>query len=111
METAVANETSSPTLDTRWTRMRTHKRILAKVRLVVEWEESNKRRSINAFTIDVSYSGCLAVVGADLKPAQMVRLINRQSGAAAEAQVVWRNPKTWDAGMELSKPDPTFWNI
>jgi hypothetical protein len=107
----VANETSSATLDARWTRMRAHKRVLANVRLVVEWEESSKPRSINAFTMDVSYSGCLAVVCADLKVAQMVRLIHRDSGSSVEAQVVWRDPRTWDVGLELVKPNASFWQL
>jgi hypothetical protein len=91
--------------------MRAHKRIVANVKLVVEWEESNKRRSINACTMDVSHSGCLAVVGADLKLTQTVRLTNKHSGSAAEARVVWRDPRTWDVGLELLKPNASFWNL
>lgn len=107
----MAAESSAEILDSRWTRLRTHKRILANVQLFVEWEESHKPHSIKAFTVDVSYSGCLAVVGADLKLAQNVRLINKESGSAAEARVVWRDPRNWDVGLELLNPDATFWNL
>lgn len=107
----MAADTPAATLDGRWMRLRSHKRILARVKLAVEWEEGNKRQSTKAFTLDVSHSGCLAVIGADLKLTQTVRLINRQSGCAAEARVVWRDPRTWDVGLELLKPDAAFWNL
>jgi hypothetical protein len=110
-EAAVAVETPAELIDGRWTRMRAHKRIVANVKLFVEWEESNKQQSIKGFTMDVSHSGCLAVVSADLKLAQTVKLINRHSGFAAEARVVWRDPRTWDVGLELLKPDAGFWNL
>ena len=106
-----SNKSSTAILDGRWSTLRSHKRIPAKVNLVVEWEEDRKRRSIKAFTVDVSYSGCLAVVGADLQLMQNVRLINPQSGSAAEARLVWRDPRTWSAGFELLKPDASFWNL
>jgi hypothetical protein len=107
----VADETSSATLDGRWTQIRAHKRVIAKVKLMVEWEENNKRQSVKAFTMDVSHSGCLAVVGADLKLAQEVRLIHRESGSATDARVVWKDPRTWDVGLELLKPDAGFWKL
>jgi len=77
----------------------------------VEWEECQKWLRASAFTMDVSHSGCLAVVGADLKVAQAVRLIHQESGAATEARVVWRDPKTQDVGLELAKPDASFWKL
>jgi hypothetical protein len=91
--------------------MRAHKRVIAKVNLMVEWNENNKRQSVKAFTMDVSYSGCLVVVSADLKLAQEVRLIHQESGLAADARVVWRDPRTWDVGLELLKPDAGFWKL
>lgn len=81
----MAAESTTATLDGRWACMRARKRIVARVKLVVEWEESNRPRSINAFTMDVSHWGCLAVVGADLERTQTVRL--------------------------LLKPDAGFWNL
>jgi hypothetical protein len=89
---------------------RTHKRVRANVKLAVEWEEDCKLQSIHTFTLDVSHSGCLAVLSADLVVRQKVRLINQQSGSVAEARLVWRNPTTSSAGFELLKPDENFWN-
>lgn len=103
---------SPPTsLDGRWATLRSHKRIPAKVNLVVEWEQDRTPQSIKAFTLDVSHSGCLAVVGAELQILQNVRLINPQSGRSAQARLVWRDLRTQSAGFELFKPDATFWNL
>lgn len=107
----MAADVTTKSLNGRWTRLRAHKRMLAKVKLIVEWEESNKRKTASAFTMDVSYSGCLAVVGAELKLAQTVKLIHQESGAVTEARVVWRDPITRDVGMELAKPDASFWKL
>ena len=89
---------------------RTHKRVRANVKLAVEWEEDCELLSVNTFTLDVSQSGCLAVLSTNLGVRQKVRLINRQSGFMAEARLVWRNPTTSSAGFELLKPDANFWN-
>src|ERR1700719_912343 len=86
----------------------THKRVRANVKLAVEWEEDSNLQSIHTFTLDVSHSGCLAVLSTDLGVRQKVRLINRQSGSVAEARLVWRNPTTSSAGFELLKPDVNF---
>lgn len=110
-EAAVAAGTTSATLDGRWARLRAHKRLVANVKFAVEWEESNERQSASAFTLDVSHSGCLAVVRAELKLGQMIRLIHRDSGAVAEARVVWRDPRTKDVGLEFLKPDAGFWSL
>ncbi len=89
---------------------RTHQRVRANVKLAVEWEQDSKLQSIHTFTLDVSRSGCLAVLSSDLAVRQQVRLINRHSGSVAEARLVWRNPTTSSAGFELLNPDETFWN-
>ena len=99
------------TLDGRWATLRSHKRIPVKVNLVVEWEDERKSQSIKAFTLDVSHSGCLAVVAAELQILQNVRLVNPQSGRSAQARLVWRDARTWSAGFELFKADASFWNL
>jgi hypothetical protein len=33
------------------------------------------------------------------------------SGRTVEAQVVWRDHEAWDVGLELVKPDPSFWGV
>jgi hypothetical protein len=98
-------------LEERWEKLRTHRRIVSRVKFQVEWEEGAERQSANGVTVDISKSGCLAVVGAGLPLRKRVRLINSKSGRIAEAQVVWRDHEAWDVGLELIKPDASFWGV
>src|SRR5512137_1926049 len=93
----------------RWERLRSHQRIISRVKLLVEWDEAGAKERANAVTVDVSHSGCMAVVGADLPLRKRVRLIQAETGRKADAEVVWRSHEAWDAGFELVKPDATFW--
>ena len=99
------------TLEDRWARMRTHKRVISRVKFQVEWEEDTQKVSANAVTVDVSHSGCMAIVGAPLPLHKQVRLIHPQTGRKAEALVVWRDHEAWDTGFELAKPDASFWGV
>jgi len=98
-------------LEDRWARMRTHKRVISRVKFMVEWEEDSQKQRANAVTVDVSYSGCMAIVGAPLPLRKQVRLIHPETGRRAEAQVVWRDHEAWDTGFELVKPDASFWGV
>ena len=98
-------------LEDRWARMRTHKRVISRVKFMVEWEEDTHKQSANAVTVDVSHSGCMAIVGAPLPLHQQVRLVHPQTGRRAEALVVWRDHEAWDTGFELAKPDASFWGV
>jgi hypothetical protein len=102
---------AAKSLQERWAQLRSHKRIISKVKLLVEWDEGAAPRRANAVTVDVSHSGCMAVVGADLPLHRRVRLIHPESGRLAEAEVVWRDHEAWDVGLELVKPDPSFWGL
>ena len=95
----------------RWERLRGHKRIISRVKLLVEWDQGGAKERANAVTVDVSHSGCMAVVGADLPLRKRVRLIHPETGRRADAEVVWRSHEAWDAGFELMKPDATFWGL
>jgi hypothetical protein len=95
----------------RWALLRSHKRIISKVKLLVEWDEGAAPQRANAVTVDVSHSGCMAVVGADLPLHRRVRLIHPETGRKAEAEVVWRDHEAWDVGLELVKPDASFWGL
>ena len=108
--TIIANP-SVKLLQERWERLRGHKRIISRVKLLVEWECAGCKETANAVTVDVSHSGCMAVVGADLPLHQRVRLVHPETGRRAEADVVWRSHEAWDAGFELVKPDASFWNL
>ena len=98
-------------VEDRWSKMRTHKRIISQVRFQVEWEEGQQRQQANGVTVDVSHSGCMAVVGADLPLHRRVRLVHPESGKRAEAEVVWRDHEAWDVGLELLQPDASFWGL
>jgi hypothetical protein len=98
-------------LEERWAKMRTHKRAVASLPFVVEWEEEESPRCANAITVDVSHSGCMAVVGADLPLHRKVRVVLPKQGRSAQGEVVWRGHEAWDIGIALEEPDPSFWGI
>jgi PilZ domain len=98
-------------LEERWMKMRSHKRAIASLRFRVEWEEENKRRCANGITVDVSHSGCMAVVGADLPLRRKLRVVLPEQGRSAQGEVVWRGHEAWDVGIALSDPDPAFWGV
>jgi hypothetical protein len=95
----------------RWASLRSHKRIFSKVKLLVEWDEDSAPQCAHAVTVDVSHSGCMAVVGAALPLHRRVCLVHSATGRKAEAEVVWRDHEAWDVGLELVKPDPSFWGL
>src|SRR6266436_9469633 len=111
MTIKISKDPAAIALQERWERLRSHKRIISRVKLLVEWEQGGAKEHANAVTVDVSHSGCMAVVGADLPLHKRVRLIQQETGRKAEAEVVWRSHEAWDAGFELVKPDATFWGL
>ena len=111
MSTNIVSSTAASALRDRWERLRSHKRIISRIKLLVEWDQGGAKETANAVTVDVSHSGCMAVVGADLPLHRRVRLIHPETGRKAEAEVVWRSHEACDAGFELLKPDATFWNL
>lgn len=111
MSIGIVPNAPSSVLRERWERLRGHKRTISRVKLLVEWEQGGAKESANAVTVDISQSGCMAVVGADLPLHKRVRLVHPETGRKAEAEVVWRSHEAWDAGFELVKPDPSFWNL
>jgi hypothetical protein len=98
-------------LEERWMKMRSHKRAIASLRFQVEWEEENKCRCANGITVDVSHSGCMAVVGADLPLRRKLRVVLSEHGRSALGEVVWRGHEAWDVGIALTDPDPAFWGV
>jgi PilZ domain len=111
MATVTQSNPTSKAMQDRWAQLRSHKRIISKVKLLVEWDEESAQQRANAVTVDVSHSGCMAVVGAPLPLHCRVRLIHPESGRKAEAEVVWRDHEAWDVGLELVKPDASFWGV
>jgi hypothetical protein len=111
MAIKLAPNPADAAIQERWERLRGHKRIISRVKLLVEWDQGGAKERANAVTVDVSHSGCMAVVGADLPLRKRVRLIHPETGRKADAEVVWRSHEAWDAGFELVKPDATFWGL
>jgi hypothetical protein len=111
MTTSIVSTPTGSALQERWERLRSHKRTISRVKLLVEWEQGGSNERANAVTVDISHSGCMAVVGADLPLHKRVRLIHPGTGRKADAEVVWRSHEAWDAGFELVKPDASFWGL
>jgi hypothetical protein len=111
MTVSIVSNPAATALQERWERLRGHKRTISRMKLLVEWEQGGAKERANAVTVDVSHSGCMAVVGADLPLHKRVRLIHPDTGRRADAEVVWRSHEAWDAGFELVNPDPSFWNL
>src|SRR5256886_10493773 len=99
MSTNIVSSTAASALQQRWERLRSHKRIISRVKLLVEWDQGGAKETANAVTVDVSHSGCMAVVGADLPLHRKVRLVQPGTGRQAEAEVDWRSHHAWDAGI------------
>jgi hypothetical protein len=100
---------SKKELQERWARLRSHRRAAASVKLLVEWEDGETRQQANGVTVDVSGSGCMAIVAADLPLRRHVRLICPESGRCTEGEVVWRGHEAWDLGIAFTNPDDAFW--
>src|SRR2546430_17704951 len=111
MSTNIVSSTAASDLRERWERLRSHKRIISRVKLLVEWDQGGRKESANAVTVDVSHSGCMAVVGADLPLHRRVRLVHPESGRRPEAEVAWREHEAWDVGLGMEKPDGSFWGV
>jgi len=113
MSTSTLNSAirSQQPLEDRWAKLRSHKRAAASLRFEVEWDEDHGLCRANGITIDVSHSGCMAVVGADLPLRRKVRLVVPETGRSAQGEVVWRGHEAWDIGIALAEPDPSFWGV
>ena len=98
-------------LEMRWARLRSYKRATASVRFIAEWEDGGKQQRANGITVDVSGSGCMAIVAADLPLRKRVRLTQVDTGKAVDGEVVWRGHEAWDLGIELMPPNESFWGV
>jgi PilZ domain len=95
----------------RWASMRSHPRATASLRLRLEWDEGEARRTANGLTVDVSHSGCMAVIGADVPLRRQVKLVLPETGRSAQGEVVWRGHEAWEVGIALHDADASFWGV
>src|SRR5438445_12580245 len=101
MTVSIVSNPAATALQERWERLRGHKRIISRVKLLVEWEQGGTKEHAKAVTIDVSHSGCMAVVRADLHLHKCVRLIHSETSRKVEAQVVSRSNEAWGGEFEF----------
>jgi len=86
MTIKINKDPAAVALQERWENLRSHKRIISRVKLLVEWENAGAKERANAVTVDVSHSGCMAVVGADIPLRKRVRLVQQETGRKADAK-------------------------
>src|SRR5258708_34900752 len=98
-------------MEDRWASMRSHPRSTASLRLRLEWDDGEARRTANGLTVDVSHSGCMAVIGADVPLRRQVRLVLPETSRSAQGAVVWRGHVTVEVGIALAEPDSGFWGV
>src|ERR1700731_1334918 len=96
----LASNVIAKSVQERWAQLRSHKRIISKVKLLVASVEGRPLHQAHAVRVDVSHSGCMGVVGADLPLHRKVRVIHPGDNRKAEAAVVWRDHEAWDVGLE-----------
>jgi len=89
--------------------MRSHPRSTASLRLRLEWDEGEARRTANGLTVDVSHSGCMAVIGADVPLRRQVRLVLPETGAVRKAKSSGVDTKLGKSASLIAEPDAGFW--
>jgi len=85
------------------------KRILRRVKLLVEWTEEGTPQRANAVTVDISFHGCMAIVGAPLPLHKGVTLRNLANDCVVKAKVSWRDHEAWDTGFSFLEGHSPFW--
>jgi len=73
--------------------------------------KAEARRTANGLTVDVSHSGCMAVIGADVPLTRQVRLVLPETGRSAQGEVVWRGHEAGKSASALAEPDAGFLGV
>jgi PilZ domain len=100
--------------ETRAKQLRAGKRLNSRVPIAVEWEEARARHTAEGWTIDISPSGCMAVVPQGFPVGQKLNLINLVNKSSSKAILVWRGHEGrtgWELGLELQDPPADFWGL
>jgi len=104
----------SPAFQAQMEHARAGVRLNSRVPVVVEWTEDGKALQAEGVTMDVSPKGCMAVVPQGFAVGQRMRLVNKVTGLAADAVLIWRGHEGrtgWELGLELREPPAEFWGV
>jgi hypothetical protein len=105
---------SEQSFEVRMKQLRAGKRVNSRVPVSVEWEESRTKHSAQGCTVDISPSGCLAIVPQGFALGQRLTLVNLVNKSVAQALLVWRGHEGrtgWELGLELQDPPEDFWGL
>ena len=67
--------------------------------------------SIQCTIRDISEGGARIAVSRGIQLPQNIFFLDLKGGTCHEAEVVWRDHEAWDVGLELVKPDASFWGL
>lgn len=105
---------SEQPFESRMKQLRAGMRVNSRVPVAVEWEESRTKHTAQGWTVDISPSGCLAIVPQGFALGQKLRLMNLVNKNACAAVLVWRGHEGrtgWELGLELQDPPDDFWGL
>jgi hypothetical protein len=105
---------SEQPFEVRMKQLRAGMRVNSRVPVSVEWEESRTKHTAQGWTVDISPSGCLAVVPQGFALGQKLSLVNLVNKSVCGAVLVWRGHEGrtgWELGLELQEPPDDFWGL
>jgi PilZ domain-containing protein len=100
--------------EVRMKQLRAGMRVNSRVPVAVEWEESRTKHTAQGLTVDISPSGCLAIVPQGFALGQKLKLVNLVNKSVCSAVLVWRGHEGrtgWELGLELQDPPDDFWGL
>jgi hypothetical protein len=89
-------------------------RLNSRVNVAIEWTEDGRALRAEGFTMDVSATGCLAVVPQGFTVGQKLQVVNLLNNKASDGVLIWRGHEGrqgWELGIELLNPPESFWEI
>jgi PilZ domain len=105
---------SEQSFELRMKQLRAGKRVNSRVPVAIEWEEARERHSTQGWTVDISPTGCLAVVPQGFPVGQKLDLVNLVNKNVCRAVLVWRGHEGrtgWELGLELQSPPEDYWGL
>ena len=94
--------------------VRSAARVNSRVPGALEWIENGRPSRVEAYTIDISSYGCLAVAPQGFVIGQKLQMVNLVNKKKCDARVVRRGQEGssgWEVGLQLLEPSSDFWEI